>query len=150
VAVDVETSIEIAQPRTVVAAFAADPDNTTAWYANIKEVRWQTDPPLALGTEVAFVAQFLGRRLAYTYKVIEYEPGTRFVMSTSQGPFPMTTTYTWTDTATGGTRMTLRNNGQPGGFFTLAAPIMAIAMRRANNKDLVALRAFLEGRSDFR
>ncbi len=147
VAVDVETSIEIGQPRQLVAAYAADPDNVTRWYANIKQVTWQTEPPLAVGTQLAFVAQFLGRRLAYTYTVRGIEPGSRFVMSTSQGPFPMTTTYTWADTDTGGTRMTLRNSGQPSGFSTLAAPMMATAMRRANNNDLKALKALLEDRN---
>jgi hypothetical protein len=132
--VDIETSIDIDRPRLVVAGFAADPDNATAWYANIKQVTWQTDPPLTVGTEVAFVAQFLGRRLAYTYAVIEHEPGSRFVMSTSQGPFPMTTIYTWADTATGGTLMTLRNHGQPSGFSSIAAPLMGSAMRKANSK----------------
>ena len=60
------------------------------------------------------------------------------------GPFPMRTTYRWADTATGGTRMTLRNDGEPAGFSALAAPVMAGAMRRANTKDLARLKALLE------
>jgi hypothetical protein len=66
-------------------------------------------------------------------------------MSTSEGPFPMETTYTWQDTPTGGTRMTLRNRGEPSGFPRLAAPVMAAAMRRANTKDLQQLKTLLEG-----
>ena len=42
--------------------------------------------------------------------------------------------------------MTLRNRGEPSGFTKIATPIMAAAMRRANRKDLAALRAVLEGR----
>jgi hypothetical protein len=143
VAVDVVTEIEIARPRPEVAVYAADPDNATAWYENIEHVEWKTEPPLAVGSRVAFVARFLGRRLAYTYVVRELEPGERLVMSTAQGPFPMETTYTWED-AGDGTRMTLRNRGEPAGFSRLVSPLMARAVRRANRKDLARLKALLE------
>jgi hypothetical protein len=62
--VDVATEVEISVPRDLVASFAADPDNATAWYANIKAVEWQTARPLAVGSKLAFTARFLGRRLA--------------------------------------------------------------------------------------
>ena len=145
-AVDVETSIDIRRPRGEVAAFASDPGNATAWYANIRSVVWLTEPPLAVGSRLAFVARFLGRRIAYTYEVRELVPGTRFVMSTHEGPFPMETAYSWADTADGGTRMTLRNRGEPSGFATVTAPVLAAAMRRANAKDLARLKEILEDR----
>jgi hypothetical protein len=142
-AVDVITEIEIARPREDVAAFVCDPGNATAWYENIKSVEWRTPKPLAIGSRFAFVAQFLGRRLAYTYEVREWAPGERFVMSTAEGPFPMETTYAWEDSAHG-TRMTLRNSGDPSGFARVTAPVMAAAMRRANRKDLRCLKQVLE------
>ena len=143
-AVDVETVAEIERPRSVVAEFATDPDNVTRWYKNIKSVEWETAPPVAVGSRMAFVAHFLGRRLAYTYQVTELDPQRRLVMSTSQGPFPMETMYSWDDTSSGGTRMTLRNRGEPAGFSKLVAPMMASAMRRANRKDLARLKSVLE------
>ena len=142
-AVDVRTQIEIAAPRAAVAAFAADPDNATRWYQNIRSVEWETEPPLQLGSRVAFVASFLGRRLAYTYEVVEFAPTERLVMRTAQGPFPMTTTYEWEDAA-GGTRMTLRNAGEPAGFARIGAPMLARAMRKANEQDLRRLKELLE------
>lgn len=141
--VDVSSRIEIARSRAEVAAYAADPDNATAWYENIKRVEWKTEPPLAVGSRITFVATFLGRRLEYTYEVREHIPGERFVMSTAEGPFPMETTYSWEDTA-GGTAMTLRNRGEPAGFAKVAAPMMARAMTRANRKDLEQLKEILE------
>jgi uncharacterized protein YndB with AHSA1/START domain len=145
-AVDIQCARTIRRPRSEVAAYAADPDNTTSWYANIKAVEWETPRPLAVGSRIAFVATFLGRRLAYTYEIRELVPGERLVMSTAQGPFPMETTYTWEDTGDGATRMTLRNRGEPSGFKKVAAPVMARAMRRAMAKDLERLGAILERR----
>ena len=142
--VDVRTQIEIDRPRGDVAAYASDPDNATAWYENIEAVEWKSAKPLAVGSRIAFVAHFLGRRLAYTYEVQAIIPGERFVMSTAEGPFPMETTYAWEDTADGGTRMTLRNRGEPSGFSRMVAPMMAAAMRRANRKDLARLKTILE------
>lgn len=145
-AVDVLTEVLIARPCAEVAAYAAEPDNAPNWYVNIKAVEWKSPRPLALGSRLAFVAQFLGRRLAYTYEVIDLLPGARLVMSTAEGPFPMETTYTWEALADGHTRMTLRNRGQPSGFSKLAAPLMASAMRKANGRDLDQLKRLLEAR----
>ena len=139
--------LTIPRPRAEVAAYAADPDNTTAWYSNIQAVEWQTPRPLAVGSRLTFVARFLGRRLSYTYEIRELVPGERLVMSTAQGPFPMETSYVWQDAGAGATRMTLRNRGEPSGFGKVAAPVMARAMRRAMTKDLERLGDILQRRT---
>jgi uncharacterized membrane protein len=141
--VDVSTQILIHRPRADVAAFAPDPDNAPRWYENIKSVTWETEPPLRVGSRVAFVAEFLGRRLAYTYEVIALAPGQRVVMQTRQGPFPMETTYLW-EAAGDGTLMTLKNRGDPMGFAAIFAPFMKYAIRRANRQDLLRLKRLLE------
>jgi uncharacterized membrane protein len=142
--VDVVTETVIRRPRDQVAAYAGDPGNAPEWYANIDSVEWRTDPPVAVGSRMDFVATFLGRRLAYTYEVVELVPGERLVMRTAQGPFPMETTYTWQSLDAATTRMTLRNRGRPRGFSVLAAPFVAAAVRRANRADLRRLREVLE------
>lgn len=142
-AVDVTVEIRIERPVEEVAAFAGDPSNAPSWYVNIESVHWQTPPPVQVGSRMDFVATFLGRRIEYTYEVVDLAQGERLVMRTAQGPFPMQTTYTW-QAADRGTRMTLRNNGSPSGFARVAAPVMELAMRRAMTKDLAALKRRLE------
>jgi|RhiMetStandDraft_4_1073278.scaffolds.fasta_scaffold00354_9 uncharacterized membrane protein len=143
--VDVVTEAVIRRPPEAVYDFAANPDNAPAWYSNIKAVNWETAPPLAVGSKVAFKAQFLGRTLEYVYEFTELDPGRTLVMRTAQGPFPMQTTYTWSAADGGFTRMTLRNTGTPAGFSAVAGLVMAPMMRRAMRKDLAKLKSLLEG-----
>lgn len=143
-AVDVLTAITIARPRAVVSAFAADPDKAPLWYANIRSIDWVSEPGVRCGAQMRFVAEFLGRRLVYTYTIAAFEPDKRLVMQTDEGPFPMETTYLWADAADGGTHMSIRNRGEPAGFSKFAALLMVPAMRRANRKDLTRLRRILE------
>ncbi|MPZ63900.1 MAG: ATPase [Propionibacteriales bacterium] len=145
-AVDVQVETVINRPVAEVAAYAGDPGNAPTWYVNIKSVAWRTEPPVRVGSQLDFVAQFLGRRIAYTYEVVELVPGERLVMRTAQGMFPMQTTYTWSSVP-GGTRMTLRNTGEPAGFSRFAAPVMETAIRRTTTKDLARLKALLESRA---
>jgi len=141
--VNVQAEIHLRVPRAEAAAYAGNPDNAPAWYQNIATARWVSEPPLRLGSKVAFTANFLGRALDYTYEIVELVPEEKLVMRTSQGPFPMKTTYTWSD-AGNGTFMTLRNNGEPRGFSVPAGALMAPMMRRAMRRDLAKLKSILE------
>lgn len=144
--VDVQVETTIARPPEEVAAYAGDPTHAPQWYANIRSVEWRTPPPVAVGSCMDFVARFLGRRLAYTYEVVALVPNQQLVMRTADGPFPMETTYTWAPDGAG-TRMTLRNRGEPSGFAKVTGPMMAMAMKRATTKDLAKLRSILESAS---
>ena len=143
--VNVQTEILIRRPRAEVAEYASDPDNAPQWYENIHRSQRLTPGPVAVGSRVAFIARFLGKELNYTYEFVEYVPGEKLVMRTAQGPFPMQTTYTWTDDD-GGTRMSLGNSGSPSGFSRLAGLFMAPMIRRETRKDLQKLKSILEGR----
>lgn len=143
--VNVQTEIVINRPRTEVAGYAADPDNAPTWYRNIRSSQRLTEGALGTGSRVAFTATFLGRDLKYTYEFVEFIPGRKLVMQTRQGPFPMQTTYTWTDDGAG-TRMTVGNTGSPKGFSKLAGLVMPAMIRRETRKDLQKLKSVLEGR----
>ncbi|MBK8515315.1 MAG: SRPBCC family protein [Saprospiraceae bacterium] len=142
--VDIFTEILINSPLEKVADYAVNPDNASEWYANIKSVEWKSSKPLTLGSKVAFVAHFLGRKLAYTYEIVVLIPLQKIVMRTAEGPFPMETTYTWAAIDDGSTKMTLRNKGNPTGFSKMVAPFMGVMMRRANTKDLMNIKKIIE------
>jgi hypothetical protein len=91
------------------------------------------------------VARFVGRRLAYTYEVIDYAPAERLVIARVRGRLPHGDDLRLRDAAEGYPKMTLRNRGEPRGFTRLVAPFMRTAMRKANQKDLARLKTLLEG-----
>jgi hypothetical protein len=143
VRVDVTTQTVVARPLPEVAAYLVDAGHAPEWYANIVRVEQLTPPPYAVGSRMRFEARFLGRTLVYTYEVTALDPASGLTMTTHEGPFPMTTVYAWAPHPDG-TRVTLRNHGEPSGFGALAAPVMSGAMRRANKADLARLKAVLE------
>jgi Polyketide cyclase / dehydrase and lipid transport len=146
--VDVMTETKISATLKSVAGFSVNPDNAPAWYVNIKSVEWKTPKPLAVGSQIAFVARFMGRKLSYVYEVANWVPGEILVMRTADGPFPMETTYYWEAIDEETTRMKLRNRGVPTGFSKLFTPFMVFMMKRANRKDLKKLKQILENKNE--
>jgi uncharacterized membrane protein len=143
--VDVTAEIVIERPPGIVSVYACDPTNAPEWYVNIKAVEWKSEPVVHVGSRVAIVAEFLGKRLEYTYEIVEFEPGEKLVMRTAEGPFPMETIYKFEETRDGHTHMTLRNHGQLSGAAKLMGPMIATAMKTALAKDLARLKEILEG-----
>ena len=141
-AVDISVQIVIIEPREEVAAFASNPDNDPAWIGGIVEAKTLTDPPFGKGTKVARVASFLGRRMEYEPEVVEYEPNALVSMK-AETPFPMTIRYEFADVE-GGTKMTIRVQGGGSGFYSVAAPLLSMMVRRNVWQDLKRLKELLE------
>jgi uncharacterized membrane protein len=144
--VDVSVTTVIERPIHEVAAYVGDPSNAPEWNRRISSAEWQTETPVRLGSRITFRARFMGRDLVYTYEVVELTPGEQMAMSTTEGPFPMNTSYTWRPVGERVTHMRLRNHGTPSGFSKLMAPLMSTAMRRAMTQDLAQLKQLLETR----
>lgn len=146
-AVDVTAETTIASPRDEVAGYAMDPRNDPVWISGIREVEVLAGLPLEKGTQVQRVASFLGRRIEYVLEVAELEPGSRLLMRSVKSPFPMVVTYSFDD-ASGGTRASIRVEGEPGGVYRVGGPLMPRAVKRSITKDLRNLKAIIEsGRS---
>lgn len=146
-AIDVLAEREIGAERGRVAGYAMDPANDPVWIGGIREARWMTDPPLDVGTRVERAASFLGRRIEYVLEVAEHEPDARLRMVSVKAPFPMTVTYEFEDSGSSSTRARIRVEGEPSGFYGLASPLMARAVRRSISGDLDRLAGLIEDRA---
>ncbi len=138
--IDVEESITIGRPRQEVAGYAMDPARDTEWIAAFNRVEVLTEPPVGVGTRVRRVARFLGRTIDYVLEIAEHEPGRRVVMRSVRSPFPMVITYRFADDPAG-TRASIRVQGDAGGFYRLAEPLLAGRVRGDVRADLRRLQS---------
>lgn len=146
--VDVTVEVEVGRPRAEVARHAADWRNDPEWIGALSESRLVTEEPFGVGSRVVRVAHFLGRRIEYENEVTEHVPGERLAMRSVRAPFPMTVVYEWEDAGPDRSRMRIRAGGDASGFYRLAGPLLARAVRRGIAGDLERLKRRLEGQPD--
>ncbi len=140
--IDVTAEATIARRRSDVIAFASDPANDTQWIAGIKEAHAVTEGPIGVGSQVARVASFLGRKIEYVNEIDRLDQSI-LEMHSVKGPFPMHITYTFEEDGAG-TLARIRIQGDATGFFRLAAPLLAVQVRRSVTRDVNNLKRVLE------
>ncbi|MFE2415189.1 SRPBCC family protein [Kitasatospora sp. NPDC059408] len=125
-------------PPDVVAGYAMDWRHDAEWTQGIREARLTREADeggFGVGAEVTRTAHFLGKRIDYVLRVAEYEPLRLLDMVSVAGPMPMHVTYRFAPHP-GGTLARIRVRGDAGGYYRLAAPIMARKVRSSIAKDL--------------
>lgn len=134
-------------PPDRVAGYAMDWRNDPEWTQGIRtaeQTREADEGGFGIGAEVTRTAYFLGKRIDYVLRVAAYEPPQTLDMVSVAGPMPMHVTYTFTPHPRG-TLARIRVRGDAGGFYRLAAPIMARKVRSSIGKDLRDLERKLLG-----
>jgi uncharacterized protein YndB with AHSA1/START domain len=144
VSIDVTAAVEVHRAPAGVWAYMTDPANEPEWIGGVREARLVGPPPLARGSRVERVAGFLGRRIDYVNEVTELDPPRLLDMRSVVAPFPMRITYTLAGDAAGPTTVRNRVRGNPSGFFSMAAGLMAPLVKRSIQRDLERLRDVLE------
>ena len=137
----VEASVVIDRPPEEVFAYATDPANAPAWQSSALEA--SVDGPLQAGATGREVRKFLGRRMESTMRVEEYEPPRRFALQVTSGPVPFHIQQT-IEPAGEGSRVDVVMEGEPGGFFKLAEPLVERGVRRELEGNFATLKDILE------
>ena len=146
--IDITAQVDVRRPLAEVAAYMVDPAHDPEWIGGVREVRLETPPPVDVGSRVARVASFLGRRVEYVNEITELDRERVLDMRSVAAPFPMRITYSF-EAHDGGAATTVRNRvrGEPGGFFALFGPLLGRLVKRSVQRDLERLRDRLEGRA---
>ena len=141
-----EESVEINRPVEEVFSYVSTVESQPEWATPPQEVRKDTPGPPKEGDTFTGVAKFLGRRFETPYRITSIEPNRQFSYHATGGPIP---DQRWNNTfeeVSGGTRLTLVVEGEPGGFFRLAEPLLERAVKRQFRADLGTLKDLLETR----
>ena len=138
--VRIELTVHVRRPRAEVFAYLADPGNLPEWQSGAVEAT--ADGPIAVGTKISEVHKFLGRRIESTFEVTEFEPHSKFSLQTLSGPMMLQVHYALTEGD--GTVLTFVLEGEPGGFFKLAEPLVTRQAERQFKSDLETLKDLLE------
>ncbi len=144
--ISVTSSIDIARPAREVFDYVADFENNPAWQRGMKSARFTSEPPLGVGSTYDQVASFLGKEIVTSFEVTAFEPGSSVTITSTSGTFPIEVTRTVEATGEGTCRASALVNGNPGGLFKLAGPLLRKMVQGSVRKDWANLKALLEAR----
>ena len=141
----VEESVVINRPLEEVFDYVANRENLPEWSSPVQEVHSETQGPLVeVGARFTTVAKFLGRSFETPFDVVVHDRPHRHTDRSMGGPFPQEYTHTFEEVEGGETRLTEVTEGEPGGFFRLAGPLLEMAGKRQFRADLETLKDLLE------
>jgi uncharacterized protein YndB with AHSA1/START domain len=130
-------------PPAVVFEYLTDREQATIWQASLLEAHFKPDGPVQKGTEIREVRKLLGRKLESTVEVTEFEPERVFGGRVRSGPVPWQFRYTF-QAADGSTRVDFHMEGEPGGFFRLAEPLVVRTVAKQLENDFSTLKELVE------
>jgi uncharacterized membrane protein len=138
-----EHSVVIEQPPDKVFAYLSDLGNLPKWQASALEATQEPPGAMAAGTRIRELRKFLGKRMESVMEVTVYEPGQEFSLKVVSGPIPFHVRQTF-ESLGAGTKIDVVIEGEPGGFFKLAEPLVVRAVGRELANNLETLKDILE------
>jgi uncharacterized protein YndB with AHSA1/START domain len=139
-----EASVVIKRPLEEVFAYVTDVGSWVKWHTGLVEAEQTSEGPVGVGTTCRGVSEFLGRRDEWTSEVTAFEPNEKVEQQMVWGPMKIAQTLTF-EPVDDGTRFTLAGEGETGGIFKMAEPIVNRMMKKQGEANLANLKRILEG-----
>jgi len=122
---------EIERPAEVVWEYLENAEHNPEWLSNMRSARWTTEPPIAVGSRYDQLARFLGKDVRTSFEVSALEPGRSITISSLPGSsFPIRITRQLEPLGPQRTRVRETAEGDSGGFYRVAEPLMRPIVRR--------------------
>jgi uncharacterized membrane protein len=138
-----EDSVTINRPMDEVFDYVGEIDNLPTWRGPIVEAKQTSPGPAGAGMTGWVKAKFLGRQMEMPTEITAWDPPRSLSAKNTGGPVDLAFHYTFQPEGEG-TRLTMVTEGEPGGFFKLAAPVVEQVAHRQSQSDLETLKTLLE------
>ena len=142
-------SIDTPRPTAETFAYLSDFSTTQEWDPGVVEAERLGDAPLGEGTEFRLVADFLGRKAALTYRIVEFEPS-KAVTLRGENATVVSLDRITCEPSDGGTRVTYDADLALKGPLRIADPLLGLAFDRVGDRALEGLRETLGSRDPTR
>jgi len=135
-------SLDTRLPLADAFAYLSDFSTTEEWDPGVVEAERLGDEPVGQGSEFHVVAEFLGRKSALTYRVVEFEPE-QVVTLRGENATVVSLDRISFETTGSATRVTYDAELTLKGPLRIADPLLALAFNRVGGRALEGLRTTL-------
>ena len=140
--IDIKSSTMVNRPAGEVFDFVTNQENARMWLSGWLETRPTSDTE-GVGYTWIDVVEIFGRPVETEFETTEYEPGRKIAFKSIRGSFPVSGVYSFTPDGDG-TKVTFELQGEPGGFFKLAEPLLGRMLQRQWDTNLANLKDVME------
>ena len=141
--INIDLSTLIDRPVKDVFAFVSNLNNMSKWNSAVVSLQQVTPGAVGIGTKFKSVGEMMGRRIEGDVQVTAYEPDNKTGFQMQAGPVQVNVTINFKTVGTG-TKVSLNAQGNPGGLFKLAEPVMAGRVKALMEENLARLKSVLE------
>ena len=132
-------ALDTPREREDVFAYLSDFSTAQEWDPGVIEAERLSDAAVGEGTEFRLVAEFLGRKTALPYRIVEYDPP-RAVIFRGENATVITSDRITFEAVDQGTRITYDAELVLKGPLRIADPLLGLAFNRVGDRALAGLR----------
>jgi carbon monoxide dehydrogenase subunit G len=132
-------ALDTPREREDVFAYLSDFSTTQEWDPGVVEAARLNDGAVGEGTSFRLVAEFIGRKTALTYRIVEYDPP-RVVTFRGENATVISNDRITCEAVAQGTRITYDGELVLKGPLRIADPLLRLAFSRVGDRALAGLR----------